>query len=134
MDAYSRALFEGTNRRRALQGLPPLRENGYLNGIARIRSQDMADHSYFAHISPVTGDGAFSLMDTYGIPFGWAGENLAKNNYPDNEFEPVAEQALWDSPPHRENILNPHYAEVGIALAIDSTGMKYFTIIFTGPG
>lgn len=133
MDPYARALFEATNRRRASQGLPPLRENGQLNGIARIRSQDMADHNYFAHTSPVTGDTAFSLMDTYGVPYAWAGENLAKNNYPDSECVAVADQALWDSPPHRENILNPHYTDVGIALVTDGTGMHYFTIVFTGP-
>lgn len=134
MDASSRALFEGTNARRASQGLPPLRENGYLNGIARIRSRDMAQYNYFAHISPVTGEGAFSLMDKHGVPYGWAGENLAKNNYPDGQAEPVAEQALWASPPHRENILNPNYTDVGIALVTDSGGMHYFTIVFTGPG
>ncbi len=133
MDAYARALFEATNRRRASQGLPPLRENGQLNGIARIRSQDMADHNYFAHTSPITGDTAFSLMDAYGVPYAWAGENLAKNNYPDSECVAVADQALWDSPPHRENILNPHYTDVGIALVTDASGMHYFTIVFTGP-
>jgi uncharacterized protein YkwD len=133
MDAQSRALFDDTNARRASQGLPPLRENGLLNGIARIRSQDMSDHNYFAHVSPITGDNAFDLMDKYGVPYGWAGENLAKNNYPDSQCESVADQALWDSPPHRENILNPHYTDVGIALVTDATGMHYFTIVFTGP-
>jgi uncharacterized protein YkwD len=133
MDAYSAELFALTNQRRASQGLPPLRANGNLNGIARIRSRDMADHNYFAHTSPVTGDTAFSLMDAYGVGYGWAGENLAKNNYPDSETVSVADQALWDSPPHRENILNPHYTDVGIALVIDSSGMKYFTIVFSGP-
>jgi uncharacterized protein YkwD len=134
MDAYSRALLEGTNARRVANGLAPLIEDGNLNGIARIRSQDMADHDYFAHVSPITGDDAFSLMDKHGVPFGWAGENLAKNNYPAGETVAVAEQALWDSPPHRENILNPHYTHVGIALVVDATGMKYFTVVFTGAG
>ena len=133
MDAYARALLSGTNARRVSNGLAPLAENGYLNGIARIRSQDMADHNYFAHVSPITGDDAFGLMDKHGVPYGWAGENLAKNNYPESECVDVAEQALWESPPHRENILNPHYTDVGIALVVDATGMKYFTIVFTGP-
>ena len=133
MDAYSQVLFDDTNRRRASQNLPPLRVNGYLIGIARIRSQDMADHNYFAHVSPITGDNAFTLMDKHGVPYGWAGENLAKNNYPDGQAVGVADVALWNSPPHRENILNPHYTDMGIALVIDASGMKYFTIIFTGP-
>jgi uncharacterized protein YkwD len=133
MDAYARALFDDTNRHRVEGGLAPLRVNGYLVGIARIRSHDMADHNYFAHVSPVTGDNAFALMDKHGVPYGWAGENLAKNNYPDNEAVGVAASALWNSPPHRENILNPNYTDMGIALVIDPNGMKYFTVIFTGP-
>jgi uncharacterized protein YkwD len=133
MDAYAQALFDDTNRRRAGAGLPTLRANGQLVGIARIRSHDMADHNYFAHVSPITGDNAFTLMDKYGVPYGWAGENLAKNNYPDNQCVSVADEALWNSPPHRENILSPNYTDMGIALVIDPTGMKYFTIIFTGP-
>ncbi len=133
MDAASQQLFDLTNRRRVANGLAPLRPNGDLNGIARIRSRDMADHNYFAHISPVTGDGAFSLMDKYGVPYDWAGENLARNNYSTGETIGVAEHALWGSPPHRENIVNPHYTDMGIALVVDAAGMKYFTIVFTGP-
>jgi uncharacterized protein YkwD len=133
MDAYAQALFDATNARRVASGLPALRPNGYLVGIARIRSAEMAAYNYFAHTSPVTGATAFSLMDDYGVPFAWAGENLAKNNYPDGETVAVADDALWNSPPHRENILNPHFTDAGIALAVDATGMKYFTIVFTGP-
>ena len=133
MDAPSQQLFDLTNKRRVDNGLPPLRADGLLVGIARIRSQDMADHNYFAHVSPITGDNAFTLMDKHGVSYGWAGENLAKNNYSTAEMVGVAETALWNSPPHRENILGPNYTEMGIALAVDASGMKYFTIIFTGP-
>jgi uncharacterized protein YkwD len=134
MEPYARALFDGMNARLASVGLPPLRENGYLNAIARIRSQDMAQYNYFAHTSPVSGKNAFDLMDDYGIPFGWAGENLAKNNYPEDEFVQVADEALWNSPSHRENITNTNYTDVGIAVAIDPTGMKYMAFIFTDGG
>jgi uncharacterized protein YkwD len=133
MDGYEQALFDATNVRRVSQGLAPLRANGYLVGVARIRSQDMATNNYFAHTSPVTGDTAFSLMDAYGVPYDWAGENLAMNNYPAAECVGVADQALWDSPPHRENILNPHYTDMGIGLRVSPDGMYYFTILFTGP-
>jgi uncharacterized protein YkwD len=133
MDAHAARLFELTNARRTSAGLPPLRPNAQLVAIARIRSQDMAEHNYFAHVSPVTGDDAFTLMDRHGVPYGWGGENLAKNNYDDGEAVDVADQALWDSPPHRENILNAHYTDMGIALVVDGAGMKYFTVVFTGP-
>ncbi len=133
MDGYEQALFDATNRRRASAGLPPVRPNGALVGVARIRSDDMAANDYFAHTSPVTGDTAFSLMDAFAVPYAWAGENLAKNNYPAAEAVAVADEALWNSPPHRENILNPNFTDTGIALTIDAGGMFYFTIIFSGP-
>jgi uncharacterized protein YkwD len=133
MDGYEQALFDATNARRVANGLPPLRVNGYLVAIARIRSDEMARYNYFAHQSPVTGLDAFGLMDQYGVPFAWAGENLAKNNYPDGQAVGAADDALSNTPPHPDNNLTPNYTEMGIALTIDPTGMKYFTIIFTGP-
>ncbi|MHB8515076.1 MAG: CAP domain-containing protein [Dehalococcoidia bacterium] len=133
MDAFEQALFDDTNRRRASVGLPPLRDNQSLVAIGRIRARDMAANNYFAHTSPVTGDTAFSLMDKYGIPYGWAGENLAKNNYPIDQFVAVADNALWNSPPHHENIVGPHYTDMGVGFAQDATGMKYLAIIFSGP-
>ena len=44
----------------------------------------------------------------------------------------VADETLWNSPPHRENILGPNYTQMGVALATDASGMKYFTILFIG--
>jgi uncharacterized protein YkwD len=131
MDSHSRALFDATNARRASDALPPLRESGLLNAITHLRSQEMADYNYFAHESPVTGDNVFALMDQYGVPYGWAGENLAKNNYADDETVGVADDALWKSPSHHANIVNANYTQVGIALVVDGSGMKYFTIVFT---
>ncbi len=133
MNAMEQALFDATNARRASQGLPALRVNGWLIGVGRLRSQDMASNNYFAHVSPITGFDAFDLMDQYGVPYDYAGENLAMNNYPADEAVGVADQALWDSPPHRENILNPYYTDMGIALRTSPSGMHYFTILFTGP-
>jgi len=131
MNGFEQTLFNDTNARRASAGLPPLRLNMSLVGVARIRSNDMAANHYFAHTSPVTGDTAFSLMDKYGIPYGWAGENLAENNYPDGQCTGVADDALWNSPPHRENILGAHYTQMGVGFARDASGMNYWTVVFT---
>ena len=132
MNAYEQALFDAINARRVGAGMPALRANIYLAGVGRVRSQDMVDHNYFAHTSP-SGQTAFSLLSAYGIPYAWAGENLARNNYPDSETVAVAIRDLMASPSHRDNILNSHYTEMGVAVAIDGAGMKYFTMVFTGP-
>ncbi len=100
--------------------------------VAQIRSDDMANLGYFSHTSP-TGETAFSLLDANRVPHGWAGENLARNNYPDDESVAVAIRDLMASPPHRANILNVNYSAIGVAVAFDGQGMKYFTMIFIGP-
>ena len=100
--------------------------------VAQLRSDDMASIGYFSHTSP-TGDTAFSLLDAFLVPHGWAGENLARNNYPDNESVGVAIRDLMASEGHRANILNANYTSMGVAVAFDGEGMKYFTMIFMGP-
>lgn len=132
MNGYEQALFNATNQRRISSGLRPLAVNSSLVGIARIRSQDMSANHYFAHTSPTTGDTAFTLMDKYGVGYSYAGENLAENNYPGDQCAGAADTALWNSAPHRENILNPNFTQMGVALATDGAGMHYFTILFIG--
>jgi uncharacterized protein YkwD len=133
MNAYEQALFDATNRRRVANGLPALQPNPSIVGVARLRSEEMAKYNYFAHTSPITGDTAFSLMDRWGVAYGWAGENLAMNNYPDAQTVSAADEALWNSAPHRENMLSSNYTQMGIGYATRDDGMKYFTIIFIGP-
>jgi len=125
-------LYDAINAERAGAGLSPLALDPALQGLARERSQDMASRSYFSHTTP-EGKSVFDLMTERGIPFGWAGENLARNNYPDAESAQVAIRDLMASSAHRANILHPNYITIGVGLASDSSGMKYFTMIFVGP-
>ena len=119
------------NAERAAAGLPALAVDPDLVAIARIRSSDMATVGYFSHTSP-QGQSAFTLLDQWGIPYAWAGENLARNNYPLDETVAVAIRDLMASPPHRDNILNPNYTRVGVGYAEDGSGMRYYTIVFVG--
>ena len=100
--------------------------------VAQLRSDDMASIGYFSHTSP-TGETAFSLLDAHRVPHGWAGENLARNNYPDDESVAVAIRDLMASDGHRANILHANYTSLGVAVAFDGEGMKYFTMVFMGP-
>jgi uncharacterized protein YkwD len=124
-------ILAGVNAQRQAAGLAALQLDGRLVAVARERSNDMAANNYFAHTSP-TGETAFSIMDRYGIPYGWAGENLARNNYPDSEAVAVAIQDWMASQGHRDNILSPHYSLIGVGAAVDAAGMKYFTLVFVG--
>ncbi len=119
------------NAERAAAGLPALAVDGELVSIARVRSNDMASRDYFSHTSP-DGQTAFTLIDQRGISYSWAGENLARNNYPLAETIAVAVRDLMASPPHRDNILSPNYTRLGVGYADDGSGMHYFTMIFVG--
>jgi hypothetical protein len=99
-----------TNEDRTGEGLSELVVNPVLEEAARMKAEHMAEHSYFAHISP---DGLDPWYWFYraGYVFTDAGENLAVNF---SDSEDVV-QAWMDSPGHRANILNGKFTEIGIA-------------------
>jgi uncharacterized protein YkwD len=99
--------------------------------VAQLRADEMASIGQITH-NPPSGD-AFSTLSRYGIAYGWAGENLARNNYPDSESVSVAIRDLMNSPPHRENILNGNFTQLGVGATVDGAGMKYYVMIFIGP-
>lgn len=101
-----------TNKERQKLGLSPLKENSSLDKAALAKSQNMFGENYWAHFSP-SGKDPWSFIKASGYHFSYAGENLAKNFYTPSEVV-----AAWmASSSHRENILNPHYQEIGIAVS-----------------
>ena len=124
-------LFRSHNVERASLGLGSLELDAVLVQVARERAQDMADKNYFAHTSP-TGETAFSIMNEFGYFYLIAGENIARNNYPDVESASVAMNGFMNSSAHRDNILDARFNKVGVGLVIDGSGMKYFAVVFAG--
>jgi uncharacterized protein YkwD len=122
-------MFAAHNVERANSGLGPLQLDATLTQLARTRAQDMASKNYFAHTSP-TGQSAFTLLNASGYVYTLAGENLARNNYPDGQSVGVAMSGFMASPAHRENVLEPTFSRVGIGMAVGADGMKYFAVIF----
>lgn len=132
MNGYAAAMFDAINNARAENGMGALAASGCVTYVAQLRSQDMAANSYFAHTSP-TGETAFTLLRSHGVAYAWAGENLARNNYPESEAVGVAIRDLMNSSGHRDNMLNSHYTHMGVGYVVDSEGIRYFTMIFIGP-
>jgi uncharacterized YkwD family protein len=98
------------NEARVDAGLEPLALDARLTQVARDKVKDMRDLDYFDHESPVFGL-PFKMMETYGINYRWAGENLAAG-----QLTPEAVMKGWmESEDHRENILSPYYSNIGIA-------------------
>lgn len=131
MSGYALALFDAINHERTQRGLPALAPHGCVTYIAQLRSNDMATQGYFSHTSP-NGETAFSLLNQYGVPYGSAAENLARNTYSNGETVGAALHDLMASAPHRANILNGHYTHMGVGFAAGAGGWKYFTMIFIG--
>lgn len=116
------------NVERAKVGLQPLKANWQVSRVARYKSQDMINKGYFSHTSPTYGS-PFTMMESFGIKFSAAGENIAMG-----QTTPDAVMTAWmNSPGHRSNILNPTYTELGVGLAKDSAGRCYWTQMFIKP-
>jgi len=123
--------YSGINAIRQQHGLPPLRPDGQLVGVARIRSADMAANGYFSH-TPPNGCNYLCLMDQNSVGHSYAGENIAWNTWPWNQTASVAVDMWRNSPPHMENILNCHYQRMGTGVVKASDGKIYYTMVFEG--
>ncbi|WP_026882700.1 CAP domain-containing protein [Clostridium akagii] len=116
------------NIQRVNNGLPKLTANWQLSRIARYKSQDMINKNYFSHISPTYGS-PFNMMETFGLKFSAAGENIAMG-----QQTPSSVVTAWmNSPGHRANILNPSYTQIGVGLAKNKSGTCYWTQMFIKP-
>jgi len=102
-------MYARLNEKRAAMGLAPLAFDPQLARVAAGHAHDMVERRYFGHETP-DGVSPFDRMRKAGVPFGYAGENIAMN-----ADESSASQAFWLSQEHRANILERHYAKVGIA-------------------
>jgi uncharacterized protein YkwD len=102
-----------TNKARKDNGdLQPLTENPKLDLSAEKKLEDMFNKQYFEHISRAkisVGD----LGDQVGYEYILIGENLALGNFKDDG---ALVDAWMASPGHRENILNKHYLDIGVAV------------------
>lgn len=116
------------NVQRSYAGLQPLTMNWQLARCARYKSQDMATRGYFDHNSPTYGS-PFQMMESFGLRFSAAGENIAYG-----QRTPAEVMNDWmNSPGHRSNIMNPTYTQIGVGLAKNSSGVCYWTQQFMKP-
>ncbi len=113
------------NVERSKAGLGTLKLNWELSRCARYKSADMAQpppKGYFDHRSPTYGS-PFQMMESFGLRFSAAGENIAYG-----QRTPAEVMGDWmGSPGHRSNIMNPSYNEIGVGLAKNNKGVCYWT-------
>ena len=113
-----------TNKERARNGLHPLKINRILTRAARKHSTKMARYQHLSHI--IKGKSFLHRLQKVGYPFVKAGENIARSK----RSLPHIISMWMKSPGHRQNILNPHFKEIGIGISRTSSGDQYVTQVF----
>jgi uncharacterized protein YkwD len=120
-EARSRAQRCGTQ---AFGAAPPLRWSDTLGAAAQAHSADMARRNYFAHHSP---EGAQVNERAQRAGYDWRsiGENIA---FGAGSARQVV-QGWLDSPGHCRNLMDPGFADMGAAYALNpgSDGAIYWT-------
>ncbi len=105
-------LLTQTNTQRTSNGIAALSLNNQLAVAAQAKANDMVARDYWSHITP-TGEQPWFFMSNAGYQYTSAGENLAYG------FASSSDTVTgWmNSPPHRENLLNSGFSEVGFGFA-----------------
>ncbi len=112
------------NADRKANGLSPLTLDKALCNGAYLKSKDMAVNNYFSHTSPTYGS-PFDMMQSLGISYSAAGENIALNSSVKGAYD-----AFMNSSGHRANILGKNFGKVGLGLYQDGNYL-YVTQWFT---
>ncbi|MFH2086011.1 MAG: CAP domain-containing protein [bacterium] len=104
-------VVRATNEQRISAGLKPLSYNERLADAARRKAANMFEENYWAHNSP-SGKSPWVWFTDAGYNYVFAGENLAKDFGSTDRLM----SAWMASTTHHDNIVNPKYSEIGIAV------------------
>lgn len=121
------------NSERAARGLPLLRPDLALTAMARAHSEEMRDHGYFGHVSPVAGNRTISdrCRRVFSRPVRAVAENLSRMSGTLWSFTPAnirdSHDRLMRSTRHRANILWTRPTHIGVGIAVNSGGDYWIT-------
>ncbi|SEB44881.1 CAP domain-containing protein [Paenibacillus sp. GP183] len=110
VSSYANQVVSLVNKERANAGLSALSSDSALSSMALAKAKDMYNNNYFSHTSPTYGS-PFAMMTAFGIKYSYAGENIAMG-----QRTPQEVMTAWmNSAGHRQNILSPNFAKIGVA-------------------
>lgn len=129
LTADEEAIIELTNaeRKKAETPLHPLKVNPQLMEAARKHAENMAAQDKLDH--KLDEKEPVDRTKAAGYKSKFVGENIAWNQKSPKD----AVQAWMDSEGHRENILEPRYTEIGVAVAKNKKGEQYWVQVFGKP-
>lgn len=116
ISADEQALLDLVNKARLDANLKPLDYDVDLAYVATMKAKDMIDNKYFSHTSPTYGS-PFDMMKSFGIKYGYAGENIAAGY---SNVQDVF-NGWMNSPGHKANILNQNFTHCGFGIANGGT-------------
>ena len=105
-------LLADSNTARAANGVAGLNLNGQLDAAAQACADDMAARDYWSHNTP-EGSPPWIWVTNQGYSYQKLGQNLA-TGFSD---EQNTVDGWMNSPPHRENLLDPAFKDVGFGFA-----------------
>jgi uncharacterized protein YkwD len=126
--AMERRLIVLMNQIRKKRGVRPLMPSGLLGEVARANSRAMSVGNFFSHTHP-DGSGPRERLERAGYVWRAFGENIGCGQ---DSPEKILETWM-NSAGHRETILDPVYAEVGIGLVRGGECRIYWTALFARP-
>lgn len=124
VSSYEKEVVRLVNLERTSRGLKALEQDWQLTRVARYKSEDMKDNSYFSHTSPTYGS-PFNMMKNFGISYRTAGENIARGQ----KTSAAVVNAWMNSSGHRANILNSSFTHIGVGYVASG---NYWTQMFIG--
>jgi Cysteine-rich secretory protein family len=108
--AMEKRVFELANQERAKVGASPLKWSNNLALAARLHSDEMARHKQLSH--QLSGEAELGArLALQGARFDADAENVG---YADSADE--LHSGWMNSPPHRGNMLNPRYDQMGVGI------------------
>lgn len=125
-EQYAEEVLKLVNAEREKAGVPALTLDTQLCAAANQRAKELVEN--FAHERP-DGSDASTVLTENGCQYTTMGENIAAG-----QATPEDVVASWmDSQGHRENILNPDFAKLGVGYYKDEAGnyVHYWVQLFT---
>lgn len=125
-DTIATQILDRVNTARMDAGIATLYFNTALQSAAQQHSNDMASVEQLSHIG-TDGSQFWERIQSNNYILSTGAENILSrgDTNPESTF-----RQWYNSEPHRANMLNSDYFEVGIAYAIAESGRVYFTLVF----
>lgn len=125
--AEEQGVIDATNAERKAAGVPPLKASPKLFEAARAHAANMARQEKMAH--ELDGKAPVDRVRAAGYRFARTGENVGWNYR-----TPATAVAGWmASPPHKANMLNKDFTEIGVGVARSEKGEPYWAQVFGTP-